>query len=198
VTRYAIGLDQRLSSDLSYGLELSHRDIETGIFMFDFIQGPIEVRIDTAEDSGRAYIYWTPDSSLALSAELQGDIFDNDGHVLADGYGKLTTLRLPIQVKYFHPNGLGAGIRATFVDQAGDFGDADFGPGGLTPILTPDADQFWVIDANLTYRLRGRRGMLNLTMHNLFDEEFNFQDLDPENPRIMPDRLISFGFTLAL
>ena len=24
------------------------------------------------------------------------------------------------------------------------------------------------------------------------------QDLDPENPRIMPDRLVSFGFTLAL
>jgi hypothetical protein len=35
-------------------------------------------------------------------------------------------------------------------------------------------------------------------MHNLTDEEFNFQDLDPENTRIMPERLVSFGFTLAL
>ena len=197
-TRYAFGVDQRLSFDLSYGLELSRRDIETGFLLFDLVQNPVDIRIDTTEDSGRAYVYWTPDSSLALSAELQGDIFDNDGRALADGYAKLTTWRLPIQAKYFHPNGLGAGIRATFVDQSGDFGVAAFGPGGLTTTLVPDEDQFWVIDANLTYRLRGRRGMLNLTMHNLLDEEFNFQDLDPDNPRVMPDRLVSFGFTLAL
>ena len=71
-------------------------------------------------------------------------------------------------------------------------------PGGIATTLFADDDRFWVVDANLTYRLRGRRGMLNLTMHNLLDEEFNFQDLDPENPRIMPERLVSFGFTLAL
>jgi hypothetical protein len=35
-------------------------------------------------------------------------------------------------------------------------------------------------------------------VHNLFDEDYQFQDLDPENPRIMPDRLVSLGFTLSL
>jgi hypothetical protein len=179
-------------------MEITHRDIETGIDIAEFPLDPYVLRIETAEDSGRAYVYWTPGSSLAFGAELQADIFDNNGRVLGDMYSRLETYRLPIQLKYFHSNGLGAGVRATYVDQSGIFGQEVFGPGGIETIVAPGADQFWVFDANLTYRLRGRRGMLNLTMHNLFDEDFHFQDLDPENPRIMPDRLVSFGFTLAL
>ena len=198
VERYGVGIDQRLSDELFYGVELSRRDIDTSIVVIDATFNPFPFAIAASEDSTRVYAYWTPGSRLALSAELQGDIFDNSGYVLADGYARLETLRLPLQVKYFRPGGLGAGVKLTFVDQSGDFGESTPVPGGIATTLFADDDQFWVVDANLTYRLRGRRGMLNLTMHNLFDEEFNFQDLDPENPRIMPERLVSFGFTLAL
>ena len=198
VERYALALDRRLSPDLSYGVEISRRDIETGIVVVTPPADPLVMRIETAEDSGRAYVYWTIDSALAFSAELQADVFDNNGLVLGEAYSRLETLRLPVQLRYFHSNGFGAGIRATYADQSGVFTEEVLGPGGIETIVAPGEDRFWVFDANLTYRLRGRRGMLNLTMHNFLDEDFHFQDLDPENPRIMPDRLISFGFTLAL
>jgi outer membrane receptor protein involved in Fe transport len=103
-----------------------------------------------------------------------------------------------MQLKYFHANGISTGVRVTYADQSGDFGEELGGPGGIENTLVYDEDRFWVVDASLTYRLSGRRGMLNLNVHNLFDKDYHFQDLDPENPRIMPDRLVAVGFTLAL
>jgi hypothetical protein len=199
VARYGVGIDRRLSPDLSYGVELSRRDVDTSIFVLDSSLNISAFPIDASEDSLRVYAYWTFDDSLAFSAELQGDVFDNSGYVLQDGYARLETYRLPLEFRYFRSGGFGAGLRLTYVDQSGDFGESTPVPGaGIVSTLFFDQDRFWVADANLTYRLRGRRGILNLTMHNLLDEEFNFQDLDPDNPRIMPDRLVSFGFTLAL
>jgi hypothetical protein len=32
---------------------------------------------------------------------------------------------------------------------------------------------------------------------NLFDERFRFQDIDPENPSIMPERMAYLRFTVA-
>jgi tetratricopeptide (TPR) repeat protein len=198
VVRYGAGVDRQLSSDLSYGVEISRRNIETAILVLDAAGSIVGFAFDASEESARAYAYWTPASTLALSAELQSDVFDNSGHVLSDGYARLETIRIPVQLRYFRPNGLGAGIRVTYVDQSGDFGESTPVAGGIETTVFPDEDRFWVVDAKVTYRLRGRRGMLNLTLHNLLDEDFNFQDLDPENSRIMPDRLVSIGFTLAL
>jgi outer membrane receptor protein involved in Fe transport len=48
------------------------------------------------------------------------------------------------------------------------------------------------------YRLPKRRGVLSLNVDNLFDRRFRFQDTDPENPTIMPQRMAYFRFTIAL
>jgi hypothetical protein len=53
------------------------------------------------------------------------------------------------------------------------------------------------LDAFVGYRLPNRRGLLSLTADNLLDETFQFQDVDPTNPSLFPERLISFRFTLA-
>jgi len=58
-------------------------------------------------------------------------------------------------------------------------------------------DQFWVFDASIGYRLPKRWGLITIEAKNLFNEEFNFQDTDPANPRIYPERLILAKFTLA-
>ena len=65
------------------------------------------------------------------------------------------------------------------------------------PTLAPGEDRFWVLDAFVGYRLPNRRGLLSLTADNLLDESFQFQDVDPTNPSLFPERLISFRFTLA-
>ena len=61
----------------------------------------------------------------------------------------------------------------------------------------------------LTYLLRGRalapqRGSVLFWalsaagfFYLMLDESFQFQDVDPTNPSLFPERLISFRFTLA-
>jgi hypothetical protein len=39
--------------------------------------------------------------------------------------------------------------------------------------------------------------MLSLNADNLLDEAFQFQDVDPTNPSLFPERLVSLRFTLA-
>ncbi len=63
--------------------------------------------------------------------------------------------------------------------------------------LEAGEDDFWIVDLSLGYRLPNRRGVLSLNVDNLLDEEFRFQDLDPENPSIMPERMAYFRFTLS-
>ena len=64
--------------------------------------------------------------------------------------------------------------------------------------LSPPSYRIPIVDASIRYRLPQRYGILSLEAKNLFDKEFQFQDLDPGNPRIFPTRLILFRFTLAL
>ena len=59
------------------------------------------------------------------------------------------------------------------------------------------ADEFWVLDASVGYRLRNRRGVISLNVDNLLDESFNFQDIDPLNPSVAPERMAYLRFTLA-
>jgi len=54
-----------------------------------------------------------------------------------------------------------------------------------------------VADATIRYRLPKRYGILSIEAKNLFDESFKFQDADPANPRIYPERLILGKITLA-
>ena len=63
--------------------------------------------------------------------------------------------------------------------------------------LAPGEDRFWVVDAFVGYRLPNRRGLLSLNADNLLDEDFRFQDIDPTNPSLFPERMISLRFTLA-
>ncbi|HUQ50651.1 MAG TPA: hypothetical protein VM692_00430, partial [Gammaproteobacteria bacterium] len=64
-------------------------------------------------------------------------------------------------------------------------------------VVAPGQDQFWVFDAFVGYRMPNRRGLLSLNADNLLDKGFQFQDTDPTNPSLFPERLISLRFTLA-
>jgi outer membrane receptor protein involved in Fe transport len=69
-----------------------------------------------------------------------------------------------------------------------------------TPVpdtLAPGADRFWLVDAFVGYRLRNRRGLLSLNADNLLDRRFRFQDVDPEDTTLIPERLLSLRFTLS-
>jgi len=86
---------------------------------------------------------------------------------------------------------LTARLKGAYFDQKGEFGNRAWGP------LEPGEDQFWVVDASIGYRLPKRWGLITLEGRNLFDEDFMFQDMDPANPRIYPERLVLARITLA-
>jgi hypothetical protein len=93
-------------------------------------------------------------------------------------------------VGFFHPSGLSVSFTATFFDQEGEFvrpsGDVETG-----------SDDFWTVDAALSFRLPKRYGFVSVGATNLFDEEFSYFDTDVRNPTIQPARRLYGRVTLA-
>jgi outer membrane receptor protein involved in Fe transport len=83
-------------------------------------------------------------------------------------------------------------LNATYYNQEGEFqnkNDFSFQDG---------SDNFWVVDAVISYRLPKRYGFVSVGATNLFDEKFNYADTDVNNPRIQPGRNVYCRVTLAL
>lgn len=181
VWRYGIAIDQKFSPRLYAGAEFSKRDLS--------VKQPED--LDREERLGRAYLYWTPWSRLELNVEYQYEDLDLDpmarNELNATG---VETQRFSSGVGFFHPLGFRARLQATYTDQDGKFRNA-------AEVIVPGDDQFWVVDASIGYRLPKRRGLITVEVRNLFDEEFRFQDTDPANPTISPERFILARFTLA-
>jgi tetratricopeptide (TPR) repeat protein len=186
--RYGIAIDQKFSKELYGGVEYSKRDMEV-----HYLTGTLQTQhVDWEEQVGSAYLYWTPRKWLAASAEYQYERFERDHEFPGIEYiDSLKTHRLPLSIKLFHPSGFSAGLTTTYIDQRGVFFDSS-----LTS-TSRDSDNFWVMDASISYRLPNRRGLVTIEARNLLDEGFKFQDTDPANPVIYPERLIYAKFTFA-
>jgi outer membrane receptor protein involved in Fe transport len=186
--RYGIGVDQQFSPNLFGGAEYTKRDLDV-----PFRDTATNEILETGEDEerARAYLYWTPLSSLAASAEYQYEEFkrspENPGE---ESIVEVDTHRFPLGIRFFHPSGFSAGLKATYFDQDGLFGT---GGGGYLP----GDDQFWVVDAAVSYRLPKRYGLITVEVKNLFDEEFKYQDMEYRNPVVSPESLILARVTLA-
>jgi hypothetical protein len=189
--RYGVGIDQRFSATVYGGAEFSKRDMEVP-FLTAISPGVVELRRDAWQEyQVRSYLYWTPWVWLAAGVEYFYEQLDRDEFGGFDVVG-LQTHRLVPALNFFHPSGLGAWLRATYVHQDGDFGNPAIG----IPV-EPGEDNFWIVDAAVSYRLPQRWGLIELSVRNLFDERFRFQDQDPANPSIYPERLLLARFTLS-
>jgi tetratricopeptide (TPR) repeat protein len=193
--RYGFGADQRLSRDLAIGIELSRRDVETPYQFIPDVPDPIVTSAiaDSEERNARAYLYWTPRQDFALSTGYQFDRFDDDPDFEIRGFLRMKTHRVPLDVRWLHRRGLAASVTTTYVNQRGVFRDQ------TVPFVLyfRDDDQFIVMDASLSYRLPKRWGLLRFEVRNLLDRNFRFQDIDPENPRIVAERLALLKLTVA-
>jgi tetratricopeptide (TPR) repeat protein len=195
VWRYGIAVDQKFPYSIYGGAELSYRDLKA-VILDD--SGPTQVvrRRDWDERQARAYLYWTPNSWLALNAEYLYEHFKRDApdnFAGVEDFKELRTYRFPFGARFAHPSGFSAGFQATYVYQDGDFIVEDF----FGPEVVEGDDSFWVVDASVEYRLPKRYGLITLQVKNLFDNQFHFQDTDPGNPRIQPGRLILAKINLS-
>jgi hypothetical protein len=187
-------VDHEISATLFTGVEASSRAIErvTNAIFPDGSATTVEQDVD--ETFLRAYLYWAPRSTWSFSADYQHERIDGNGVPVPEGYTDIRTRRLPLELNLFHSGALSSRFQATYVHQSGNFSPMTFG----TPdIVTPGEDNFWTYDFALIYRLPARHGTLSLNVDNILDESFRFQDLDPENPSILPERMISLRFSLS-
>lgn len=191
VWTYGVAWNQTFTPNLQGGVELFRRDLEFPYVSSGLGERSQVLEADWEEKFARAYVYWTPHRWLALAGEYQYEWFERDPEFV--GQEELLDVKTHIFspiIRFFHPSGIYAGIRPSYVDQKGEFGDPEAG-------TEAGDDQFWVVNATLGYRLPKRYGFLTFEVRNLFDKEFRFQETDPVNPRIYPERLLLGKVTLA-
>jgi hypothetical protein len=99
---------------------------------------------------------------------------------------------LPLGVNFFFPFGLISRFKFTYVNQEGEFD-----PFPLSFMPVEGRDSFWSVDASIGYRLPKRFGLISVEARNLFDKEFQFQNMDSAGPRIAPERLILGKISLS-
>ena len=194
-TVQGLAVDHALSEHLFVGWETSRR--ETKRSLVDPL-GPPETQVTITALSERVrkgYLYWTPHDRLGFSAKVEHGRYISppiNGTPLFN-YSDLTIERLPIELRYFAPTGLMLGFRTSHIRDHGTF----LANTPMRDVLVPGGDRFWLVDAFVGYRLPNRRGLLSLNADNLLDRRFRFQDVDPEDSSLIPERLISFRFTLS-
>jgi hypothetical protein len=112
---------------------------------------------------------------------------------------ELDTHRVIFGINFFHPSGFYVKLKPMYISQDGEFTNViPDAPFDMDPFDTiNDEDDFWVVEASIGYRLPKRYGIISVEARNLFDENFRFQDTDPANPDIYPERLILGKITLA-
>jgi hypothetical protein len=186
---YGLAVDQKLFKDLYGGAEFSRRDLDIPFRQITETTDTV-LRGDAREYLGRAYLFWTPHPWFALSAEYQYERFRNDNNV-AFSFKEVTTSRVPLGLRFFHPSGLSALLRGTYYNQDGDFMRRGGG------IFESGKDNFWIADAAISYRLPMRYGFITVGATNLFDKNFKYQETDLRNPTVQPDRFIYCKITLA-
>ncbi len=158
-TRYGVAVDQSLSSNLFGGLSMSWRDL--GI--------PFEnknILLDQEERFHRAYLYWTPTNTFSVSTEYSFEQIRLDLPKISALPAKVTTHKVPLGIRYFHPTGVFAKLNGTYINQRAvfDFFKEDSGH-----------DQFWLVDAAIGYRFPKRMGIFTIGAKNLFDKQFGFE-----------------------
>jgi outer membrane receptor protein involved in Fe transport len=185
---YGGAIDQKFTDSIYGGAEYTYRDLD--VPWSRIVGATREVdNLKWDEKVFRAYLFWTPHEWLALSADWLWERLER-GENFTLGARIVETNYVPLGVNFFHPTGLSASLKGTWVDQQGSFGESGSFENG--------EDDFWLLDAVIRYRFPKRYGFLTVGVTNLTDEEFEHFDSDFENARIQPDRVFFGSITLAL
>ncbi len=192
---YGAAIDQKFSKDIYAGVEFFGRDLS--VPFRSIVSGGSEIlRGDGKEYLGRAYFFWTPHPWFAFSAEYQYEGLKNEESLTLESqafsFEKVKTHRVPLGLRFFHPSGLSASLKATYFNQDGDFVRR------ATGAVESGNDQFWVFDAAISYRLPKRYGFITVGAKNLGNRHFNYFDSDAVNPAVQPNGFYYLKVTLAL
>lgn len=191
---YAIGADYTMGASLRFGAERVERSIDLPFFIIP--AGSVDPEpglLRGRESTDRIDLHWMPTARFSLHAGWQYEFFNYHGQLTPYQFSELKTRRIPVDASWQIGKSLSLKLSGTYIRQAGVFA-----PPSLTGNSVADESEFPVFDASFQFRLPQRRGTVELGVRNLLDEEFNFQDTDPENPRVFPERFAFARFTVLL
>lgn len=189
--RYGAAIDQKFSDSIFGGLEFTYRDLNVPYADFS-MDVPVLDEANWKENLLRAYLFWTPCNYASLTAEYRYEDLERDEEG-GPGATKAKTHFVPLGINFFHTSGVSASLKGTYINQDGEFErKVDRG------FFEEGDDDFWLVDAAVSYRLPKRYGFVTVGVNNLFDESFQYFDTDWENPRIQPERSFFARITLAL
>lgn len=162
-TRYGVGLDQRINTDLAGGVELSERQLDV----------PIEGLGDNhwRETLYRGYLLWTPHPRWAASLEYYREDFSNLEWRTLTGATNTSTQYIPVSLSYFDPSGWYARFKATHYRQDAKRFD------GWTGNELESHDNAAFLDLGLGYRLPRRLGLFEVQFQNLLDQHYRYEAL---------------------
>ena len=162
-------------------------------------RGPtVSTRSSTTRTSGthRAYAYWTPAARWGLSAEAIYDKYESDKPINFEQPLKVKTISFPVGVNYFHPSGVFGGVVVSHVDQK-------VRRSAMATFASTATVTSHVADLAVGYRLPRRQGIVSVSVQNLFDNNFDYQDDNyrefqdqPSSGPYIPDRMIMGRVTL--
>lgn len=191
---HGVGIDYRINNNNYIGLEILNR--KTVPIIEIYTPDPILLKPDWKEDIFQFYLDNIIADNFSISTSYVYEKFNREsdsGYTGAESFARIETKRLPVSFNYFTESGIKFSLKATHVDQDGDY--IIFTP---FPTTQQVADKFWVYDLTATYKFPSRNGMLSLESYNITDEDFNFQDTDPVNPAIYPDRYWMLKFMIKI
>jgi tetratricopeptide (TPR) repeat protein len=189
-TRYGVGLDWRPTEE-------TWRDLKVPVIA---LTEQRQFTFEHKERNYRAYAHWLPIPQIAINAEFVYDHFEAESSpiTIEDGIPEeVDTYSVPIGVRYFHPSGFFAGASGTYVNQK-----VKRTPGSIFA-EAEGRDDFFLLDAAVGYRFPKRLGIASLSVSNILDQGFKYQDDSyreaQDQPSIgpyFPERLILGRITL--
>jgi outer membrane receptor protein involved in Fe transport len=194
--RYGGAIDQRFGRNVFGGVEYSKRDLT--VPFIDLESNTQEAPWN--ESLARAYLFATPHRWLGLRAQYIFERFERDEECevggarecLTAGFRNVETQRVPLGIAFFHPSGVSASVTATYWHQEGQFEQLE------VIEFAAGTSKFWLFDATLNFRLPKRYGFISVGATNLFDKDFEYFEVDFDNPTIQPTRTIFAKLTLAV
>jgi tetratricopeptide (TPR) repeat protein len=189
---YGGAIDQKFSPKIYGGAEYTYRSLNVPFLFFDAVTFTDSLEnTNWDENIFRAYLFWTPHKWLSLTGEYLYEKLERDED-LALGAKDVTTHSVPLGINFFHPSGISASLKGTYVDQDGKFERKD-----NVGVFEDGDDTFWLVDAAIRYRFPKRYGFFTVGVTNLFDEDFEYFNSDPDNLRFQPGRFFFTKLTLA-
>ncbi len=177
----ATAIDYRLPPYLFSGIEFTRKTRDIPVYKQE---ADATYLINQREWLMQVYLNWTPSHNTAFSSEFTVDKFAVTGAEDIWEVDEVNESRLSLTLKHYATSRLYSSIAATSVNQS------------VTANNKEEFDtSFSVVDIGLGYRIAAFSGNFGITLKNLLDEKFSYQDRnfytnEPILSSFIPERVI--------